>query len=273
MNTALSETVFSKSVSPETVLVTGASSGIGLELARCFAADKSTLMLTARNTEALEKLAAELRRDHGITVHVLTADLARPDAPEKIFAELQGRGLTVDVLINNAGFGLQGAFAGLSLARQLEIIQVNITALTALTGLFLPGLLARKRGGILNVGSVAGFLPGPNMAVYYASKAFVLSFTEALAAEYADSGLTFNVLCPGPTESNFGTVARGGKARRVQTPRMTARAVAVYGHQKFRAGRVVAIPGLTNRLFAFAPRIAPRSLARRIVKKYNRPIE
>jgi hypothetical protein len=134
-------------------------------------------------------------------------------------------------------------------------------------------MLQRRRGGILNVGSVAGFLPGPNMAVYYASKAFVLSFTEALAAETAGSGLNINVLCPGPTESNFGTVARGGKVRPLQTPKMSSRTVAIYGHRKFRVGRVVAVPGLLNKLFAFAPRLTPRSIARRIVKKYNRPIE
>jgi len=260
-----------KMASPEIVLLTGASSGIGLELARCFAADKSTLVLVARNTEALEKLAAELRREHGITVHVLTADLSQADSPQKIYSELTGQGITVDVLVNNAGFGLQGDFATLSLPKQLEIIHVNITALTALTGLFLPGLLQRKRGGILNVGSVAGFLPGPYMAVYYASKAFVLSFTEALAEETSGSGLTINVLCPGPTESNFGMVARGGKTRSIQTPKMSAQAVAQYGHRKFRAGKVVAVPGALNRLLAFIPRIIPRGLARKIVKKYNRP--
>ncbi len=259
--------------SPETVLVTGASSGIGLELARSFAAEKSTLVLVARNTSALEKLATELRSQHGIIVHVLTADLSLPESPRKIFSELEGRGITVDVLVNNAGFGLQGTFASLPLLRQLEIIQVNVTALTVLTGLFLPGMLKRKRGGILNVGSVAGFLPGPNMAIYYASKAFVQSFTEALAEETAGSGLHISVLCPGPTESNFGVVARGGKTRSVQTPRMSARAVAEFGHRKFRAGRVVAVPGVLNRLLVFSPKILPRSMVRKTVKRYNRPIE
>jgi short-subunit dehydrogenase len=262
-----------KTASPETVLITGASSGIGLELARCFAADKSTLILVARTTDALETLAAELRREHGIKVHVVTADLSLTETPDKIFSDLQGRGIEVDVLVNNAGFGLLGTFASLSLPRQLEIIQVNITALTSLTGRFLPGMLQRKRGGILNVGSVAGFLPGPNMAVYYASKAFVLSFTEALAEETAGSGLTINVLCPGPTESNFGTVSRGGKVRPVQAPKMSARVVAKHGHKKFRAGKVVAVPGILNRLFAFAPRISPRSLLPKLVKRYNRPVD
>ncbi len=259
-----------KPSSPETVLVTGASSGIGLELARCFASEKSNLVLVARNADALQKLAAELESAHGIRAYVLPYDLARPDSPEKLFKELEGRGITVDVVVNNAGFGLQGNFVNLSLARQLEIVQVNIAALTALTGLFLPGMLQRRRGGILNVGSVAGFLPGPNMAVYYATKAYVLSLTEALAEEIAGSGVIMSVLCPGPTESNFGMVARGGKPRQMQTPKMSARAVAEYGLKKFRTGRVVAVPGNLNRFFVFAPRITPRNVTRKIVKKYNK---
>lgn len=256
--------------SPETVLITGASSGIGLELARCFAADKSNLVLVARNEEALRKLGAELESVHGIRVHVLPYDLAKVETPERIFKELEGRGITVDVVVNNAGFGLQGNFANLSITRQLEMLQVNVTALTALTGLFLPGMLQRRRGGILNVGSVAGFLPGPHMAVYYATKAYVLSFTEALAEEIAGSGVTVSVLCPGPTESNFGLVARGGKPRQMQTPKMTAKAVAHYGHMKFRTGRVVAVPGNLNRFFAFVPRIMPRRVPPKLVKKYNK---
>jgi short-subunit dehydrogenase len=253
----------------ETVLITGASSGIGLELAKCFAADKSNLILVARSTEALEKLAGELRGQFGVQVEVLTADLSLPATARRIFSELQSRGVAVDVLVNNAGFGLHGEFLRLPVPRQLEIIHVNITALTELTALFLPAMIARRRGGILNVGSVAGFLPGPNMAVYYASKAFVLSFTEALAEETTGSGVTFSVLCPGPTESNFGKVARGGKARRAPRAKMSAQTVAQIGHQKFRAGKLIVIPGLTNRLLAFSPRLAPRALGRKVVKKYN----
>src|SRR5882724_4268317 len=192
----------------ETVLITGASSGIGLELAKCFAADGCKLVLVARNTDALEKLAEELRRKNKIEAIVLTADLSLPETPRRIFQELSAQKISVDVLVNNAGFGLHDAFAKLPLQRQLEIIQVNVTALTELTGLFLPGMIERKRGGILNVASVAGFLPGPNMAVYYASKAFVLSFTEALAEELAEAGVTISAFCPGATESNFSQVAR-----------------------------------------------------------------
>lgn len=150
------------------------------------------------------------------------------------------------------------------------MLQVNITALTELTGLILPGMIQRKRGGILNVGSVAGFVPGPGMAVYYATKAFVLSFTEALAEELAGTGLTVSVLCPGPTESNFGSVARGKKVRQIKTAKMSAEAVAVYGHCAFRNGKVTAIPGMQNKAFVFLNRILPRQLPRKIVKRYNR---
>lgn len=256
--------------SVETVLVTGASSGIGLELAKCFAADCCRLVLLARNTAALEALAGELRQAHKIEVFVLTADLSLPETPARVFQELQGRGITVDVLVNNAGFGASGTFAGLSLQRQLEMIQVNIIALTALTGLFLPGMIARRRGGVLNVGSVAGFLPGPGMAIYFATKAFVLSFTEALAEELGGTGVTVTVLCPGPTESNFGNVARGQKVRSINTGKMTAEAVASHGHGAFRRGQLVAISGWRNRFIVFLIGIIPRRLVRKMAGFFNR---
>ena len=259
----------------ETVLITGASSGIGLELAKCFAADYALndncrIILVARNTDALESLAAELRRNYKVEAIVLTADLSLPEAPKRIFAELSAQKISVDVLVNNAGFGANGAFAELSLPRQLEMLQVNITALMELTGLFLPGMIQRKRGGILNVGSVAGFLPGPGMAVYYATKAFVLSFTEALSEELLGTGLKISVLCPGPTESNFGNVARGKKVREIKTPKMSAEAVAQYGHRAFRNGKVIAIPGAQNKAFVFLNRFAPRWIPRKIINSYNR---
>src|SRR5476651_2384342 len=204
-------------VNNETVLITGASSGIGLELAKCFAADGCRLILVARNREAMEKLAEEFRLENKVEMIVLPADLSLPETPKRIFEKLSAQKISVDVLVNNAGFGAHGPFVETSLPRQLEMLQVNITALTELTGLFLPGMLGRQRGGILNVGSVAGFLPGPNMAVYFATKAFVLSFTEALAEELRGNGLKISVLCPGPTVSNFGNVARGEKERQIKT--------------------------------------------------------
>src|SRR3984957_2167220 len=227
----------------ETVLITGASSGIGLELAKCFAADGCRLILVARNTAALERLAGELRQKNKIEAIVLTADLSLAETPGRIFEELRTAKITVNVLVNNAGFGLQTEFTESPLQRQLEMLQVNITALTELTGLFLPGMIGRRGGGILNVGSVAGFLPGPNMAVYYATKAYVLSFTEAWAEELAGTGLTVSVLCPGPTATNFSQVARGQKLRRIQTSKMSAEAVAQHGHRAYRDCKIVAVPG------------------------------
>jgi len=253
----------------ETVLITGASSGIGLELAKCFATDGSRLVLAARNTDALQSLANELRRARNAEASVLTADLSLPQTPERIFRELQDRRITVDVLVNNAGFGDCGMFAGLLLQRQLEMLQVNITALIQLTGLFLPGMVQRRRGGILNVASVAGFVPGPGMAVYYATKACVLSFTEALAEELAGANVTATVLCPGPTTTNFGRVAHADKARMTRLARMSAEAVAIYGHRAFRKRIVVAVPGLKNRLLICLARFAPRSWVRKIAGKFN----
>jgi short-subunit dehydrogenase len=258
------------SQSTETVLITGASSGIGLELAKCFASDRSNLVLVARNRDALETLSGQLKAQYGIKIHILPADLSMPETSKRIFQELASLDISVDVLVNNAGFGLHGEFVKLPLSRQLEIIHVNIVALTELTGLFLPGMIQRGQGGVLNVGSVAGFLPGPYLAVYYASKAFVQSFTEALAAEISGTGIIISVLSPGPTESNFGVVARGGEPRQHERAKMSAQTVARIGHRQFRRDKAIVIPGLANRLLVFLPRIVSRSFARMMVKRYNR---
>ena len=252
-------------------MVTGASSGIGLELARCFAAEGSRLIFVARNTPALEALAKELRRDCKVEAIVLTADLSLPETPGKIFSELKGRGIVVDVLVNNAGFGAHGLFSELPLQRQMEMIQVNVTALTELTGLFLPGIVERHRGGVLNVASVAGFVAGPGMAVYFATKAFVLSFSEALAGELAaGTGIKVTALCPGPTGTNFGKVANfNNNSRLVRVAKMTAKEVAKQGHRDFRCGRVVAVSGWRNRLLVLLIRLTPRLLVRKITRKFN----
>jgi uncharacterized protein len=254
----------------ETVLITGASSGIGLELAKCFAADGCRLVLVARNRPALEQVASALKEKFKVETVVVPTDLSLADAPKQVFDNLANRGILVDVLINNAGFGLHGDFAELSLQRQLEIIKVNVMALTELTGLFLPEMVRKRAGGILNVGSVAGFVPGPNLAVYYATKAFVQSFSEALAEELAGTGVSVTVLCPGPTESNFGAVARGEKARVSQSTKMSAETVARFGHFGFRNKETVAIPGFRNRGLVFLTRVLPRSTVRKAVKRYNR---
>src|SRR5258707_522371 len=186
-----------------TALVTGASSGIGLELARRLAADGHDLVVIARRAAALDALVAEVTRAYGVKATAISVDLAQPAGARHIYDELLRAGTTIDVVVNNAGFGLQGAVAKLPLDRQLEMVQVNVTALTELTRLFLPGMLERNRGGVLNVGSTAGFQPGPMMAVYYATKAYVVSFTEALAEEVAGSALRISCLAPGPTATGF----------------------------------------------------------------------
>ncbi len=255
----------------ETVLVTGASSGIGRELARCFAAEGCRLMLVARRGGVLESLADELRRTYQVDARTATVDLARPEAPGQILSHLNTAGFKADVVVNNAGFGAQGRFAELPLERQLQMVQVNVTALMYLTRLFLPGMLERRRGGILNIASTAAFQPGPRMAVYYATKAFVLSFTEALAEEVAGTGVTVTAVCPGPTDTEFAEAAQMKTSRLFRWNMMSAARVAQLGHRAFRRGRVVAVTGARNRLLAFSVRFAPRFAARKIAGRLNGP--
>ena len=186
-----------------TALITGASSGIGLELAKLFARDGYELVLVARRVERLEELGRELTQRHGVRCHTISVDLAQPDAAAEIVRRLEGAGPAVDVLVNNAGFGVLGPLATTEPETAGRMIRVNIEALTQLTRALLPGMLARRRGRILNVASTAGFAPGPLMAVYYATKAYVISFSEALAEELRGTGVTVTVLCPGPTRTEF----------------------------------------------------------------------
>jgi uncharacterized protein len=251
----------------ETALITGASSGIGLELARLFAADGSNLVLVARSESKLQQLAAELRQQHGVVASVIAKDLADPAAPQVIFDDLTAQGVTVDVVVNNACFGAVGVVAGLPVQRQLDMIQVNITALTHLTRLFLPGMIERGQGGILNVGSTAGFQPGPNMAIYYASKAYVLSFTEALAEELLATRIKVTCLAPGATATGFAAAAHMEDMLLFRLGTMDSKTVAQRGYRGFRRGKVIVIPGLKNKLGAFAVRLGPRSFVRKLVKR------
>jgi short-subunit dehydrogenase len=256
-------------MSVETVLLTGASSGIGLELAKCFAAEGCRLVLVSRKGTALEALATELRKAHKIQAQVITADLAHPESPTRLQAHLQSAGLKVDVLVNNAGFGAQGRFAELPITRQLEMLQVNITSLTHLTRLLLPAMIERRQGGVLNVASTAAFQPGPGMAVYYATKAYVLSFSEALAEEVAGTGVTVTAVCPGPTATNFGAAANMRTLGMVKKVSMSAEAVARIGHRAFRRGQVVSVTGLRNQIPAFLVRLVPRAAVRKIARRLN----
>lgn len=253
----------------ECVLVTGASAGIGLELARLFAADGSDLVLVARRQERLAQLARELGERHGVAVEVIAADLADAAAPGQIADALQARGLAVDVLVNNAGFGAGGTFVRIERQRLLDMIQVNIAALTDLTHRLLPDMIERGRGGVLNVGSTAAFQPGPNMAVYFATKAYVLSLSEALADELRGSGVTVSCLAPGATRTEFADVA-GLDGARLFRMAMSAEAVARAGYRGFRRGRLLVVPGVHNWLGAFAVRLMPRWVPRRIAATLHR---
>jgi short-subunit dehydrogenase len=255
----------------QTALITGASAGLGRELAKLAAVDGVNLVLVARRRDRLEELARELSAAHGVAVTVSAADLADPAAPSAICEQVAAGGIAVDYLVNNAGFGSVGPFAKADLARQLEMITVNVRALVELTHRFLPGMLARKQGRILNIASVAGFVPGPFMATYYASKAFVLSFTEALATELSGTGVTVTASCPGPTKTEFSEVARNDEAKLYRRNVATAETVARHAYRAMLAGTTVAVPGLMNKLLVQSVRTAPRATLCSIVAGLNRP--
>jgi uncharacterized protein len=242
-----------------TALITGASSGIGLAIARELARRRHDLVLTARSSGKLQALADELAQRHGITAHVLVDDLLDPAAPARIRDHLAGSGIALDILVNNAGFGLAGPFAGLPLERQLGILQVNVVALTSLTGLLLPGLMTRPHARILNLASTAGFMPLPHLAVYAASKAYVIAFSEALSAELAGSSVTVTCLCPGATDTNFATIAGLDKQRLFRFA-ASAESVARQGVAAMFAGRRRVVTGLGNRLVAATAAFVPRGL-------------
>ncbi len=248
-----------------TALITGGSSGIGLELAHLFASDGYRLVVVARNRGALLELAHDLQSRFGVEVRVIAKDLSHPSAPLELYQELQEAGVAVDVLVNNAGFGGSGPFLQTDWNVEAEMIQVNVAAVAHLTKLFLPQIRAR-RGKLLNVGSVAGFLPGPYTAIYYASKAFVLHFTEALAEELSGSGMTVTCLCPGPVQTNFQKRAHvGGSSRANQRLSMDVREVARLGYEGMKAGKRVVIPGWKNRLLTNALRLVPRDTVTNMV--------
>jgi hypothetical protein len=256
----------------QTALITGASAGLGAELARLFARDAHDVILVARRRDKLDALAAELKAKHGVAAHVIAEDLTSPGAPARIAAEVRERGLDVDFLVNNAGFGTTGAFAELDVVRELEEIQVNVTALVHLTRIFLPAMITRKSGRVLNLGSTAGFQPGPFMAVYYATKAFVNSFTEALGFELRGTGVTATVSCPGATETEFAAVAGNEKTLLFKaTAPMTAAEVAEHAYRAMMRGEAMAVPGFKNKAGIQSLRVAPRSVVLALAAKLNRP--
>mgnify|MGYP001324480674 CR=1 FL=1 len=247
-------------------LITGASSGIGLELARVHASRGGDLILVARRLDRLNEIKDELQEKFGIEVEVLDMDLARDNAGKELFEEIIRRQLPVDILVNNAGFGGHGYFYEREWSRDHDMILLNILTLTELTRMFLPSMVERGSGRILNVASMAGFIPGPFQAVYYATKAYVLSFSEAIASELDGSGVTVTALCPGPTKTEFEEVANvaGSKAFMIQA---SVESVARYGYKSMLKGRAVAVPGSANRLLVnYLLRMTPKNVARRVSK-------
>jgi short-subunit dehydrogenase len=251
-------------------LITGASSGIGLDLAKLFAQGGHDLVLVARNEEALRAVAADCEK-LGVKAHVLAQDLNNPNAAQEIFDELEARGTVIEVLVNNAGFGTHGMFVRTKLEDEVGMIQVNIVALIQLTRLFLPQMLSRKSGKIMNVASMAGFAPGPYMSVYYATKAFVLSHSIALAQEVKKNGVIVSVLCPGPTKTEFQKRAKIAESKLFKKPRsMTSMEVAKTGYEGLMNGKLIVVPGFSNKMIRVASKIAPRKFLAKVAGKMNR---
>ncbi|MCB9953930.1 MAG: SDR family oxidoreductase [Planctomycetaceae bacterium] len=252
---------------PETVLITGASSGIGREMAKLFAQDGSKLILAGRATDKMEELAEELRTKHHVEVTVMTVDLSTPPGAKDLVDQLDTQNFQIDVLINNAGFGQLGRFEDIPLQRHQDMLQLNIASLTELTYRLIPGMQKRKRGSILNIASTAAFQPGPNAAVYYASKAFVLSFSEGLYAENAEHNVWVSCMCPGPTRTGFGSDSEMENTPVFRFNSMAVEDVARAGHNAVRKRRRLVVPGWINWLGAWSVRITARPMVLWVMKQ------
>jgi hypothetical protein len=252
--------------SSRTALITGATSGIGYELTKLFAQNGFDLAIVARDTLRLDKISDELRRNADVTVTVIPKDLSEPTAAEEIYRELQSRGIEVDVLVNNAGFNVYGPFSETSGQKELQMMQVHMVTLTQLTKLFLPGMLERKFGKILNLASTASFTPGPGDAVYCATKAYVLSLSEAIAEEVRGTGVTVTALCPGPTKTEFAERADMADTKIFQGSLSSAGEIARSGYRALMKGQTIVVAGWNNKLLIFSLRFSPRSLVTRIAK-------
>lgn len=249
-----------------TALITGASNGIGLELAKEHAKHGGNLVLVARNRQKLEELAKELEKA-GSKVYIIAKDLSKTDAAQEVYDEVKKQNIQIDYLINNAGFGDYGWFYETDWKKEEQMINLNITALTQFTKLFIKDMVARKNGKVLNVASTASFQPGPGMAVYYATKAYVLHFSEAINNEVSDKGVTVTALCPGATESGFQDAAAMNESNLVKGKKLpTSAEVAAYGYKAMLKGKAVAIHGFMNALMANSVRFTPRNLVVKIVR-------
>ncbi len=253
-----------------TALVTGSSSGIGYQLAKLFARDGHNVVLVARSEGSLQRVAAELRGSYGVTVSIVAKDLSQSNSPDELYAELKNQSITVDFLVNNAGYGIYGAFGQSELGADLNVLQLNVVSLTHLTRLYLKDMLERGAGKILNLSSTAAFEPGPFMAIYYATKAYVQSFSEAIADEVRGSGVTVTALCPGPTQTGFQKKAAVEDIKLVSGPIMDAATVAKVGYRAMMQGRPVVIAGLRNQIMALGAKFGPRSVVIGVVRRLHR---
>jgi len=253
-------------------LVTGASSGIGYELAKLFARDGKNLVVVARSKDKLEELKKEIENKYGTSVKVLIKDLSDSKAPQEIFSELEKEGVNVDVLVNNAGFSVWGQFSKSDWQKEAEMIQVNITSLTYLTKLYQKKMLEDGSGRILNVASTCGFMSAPFTSIYCASKSYVLHFSEALANELKGTPVSVTCLCPGATETLFFKRASMENCRGAKMKMMDASTVAKVGYQALKKGKVIAIPGLQYRLMPYLMRVLPRSVGIAIMRRALEPI-
>jgi len=252
----------------KTALITGASSGIGYEFAKIHASKGDNLVLVARRKEKLEALKKELEKAHNVSVLVIEKDLSIANAANDVYQETSEKNIVVDYLINNAGIGDYGKFYELNWDKQAVMIQLNITALTQLCKLYLNEMTKRDSGKILNVASTAAFQPGPLMAVYYATKSYVLHFSEAIANEVKDKGITVTALCPGATESEFVDTAELGDSKLFKNKKLpTSKTVAEYGYKAMMKGKVVAIQGFMNKVMAGSIRFSPRGMVVKITRK------
>jgi uncharacterized protein len=251
-----------------TALITGASNGIGLELAKIHASKGGNLVLVARNKSKLEELKTELENQYKVKVYVIGKDLSTLNSAKEVYDETTEQNIQIDYLINNAGFGDFGMFYETDWNKELQIINLNITTLTHLTKLYVQDMVKRKSGKIMNVASTAAFQSGPTMAVYYATKAYVLSFSEAVDNEVRDKGITITTLCPGATESGFQTAAAMEESALVKGKKLpSAKEVAEYGYASMMKGKTVAIHGLMNWIMANSVRFTPRALVVKLTRK------
>lgn len=256
----------------QTALITGASSGIGEELAALFARDQTNVILVARSRDKLETLADRLRNSHGIRADVIACDLSQPGAAQSLFEQVNSLEQAVDCLVNNAGFGGMGYFDQMPPETHSCMIQVNVLALTELTRLFIPAMVARQFGRVLNIGSTASFQPGPNAAVYYATKAYVRSFSEGLTTELAGTGVTVTCLCPGPTRTNFGQHAEMDQTPVFKFLSMDVKPVAEAGYHGTLSGKTLVVPGIANKLLQLSSKYSHWGIVKQVMKHIMQPL-